>query len=174
MVTPTTLVNNWTAEAHKWFPATLGRCLLSITSSSSKSSKALDAEVRRFVSSHASVHPLLVLSYEMFRIYAPALNTMINLELLICDEGHRIKNALGTKTTLALGNCVAMRRLVLTGTPLQNNLEELYAVVHFVAPGYLGTLKEFQQRFVHVISTGRMPQAERLSIAQVAHCHAVH
>lgn len=56
----------------------------------------------------------------------------------------RLKNADGTLTTLALGNCIAMQRLVLTGTPIQNHLDELFAVVNFAAPGYLGTLKDFQ------------------------------
>jgi SNF2 family DNA or RNA helicase len=68
-----------------------------------------------FLSSHASEHPVLVISYEMFRTFAVAFNTLSSLEVLLCDEGHRLKNAYGTSTTLALGNCCAMRRLVLTG-----------------------------------------------------------
>ena len=80
----------------------------------------------------------MVISYEMFRTYSAALNTCDCLDVLVCDEGHRLKNACGTSTTWALGNSIAMRRLVLTGTPIQNNLEELYAVVQFVVPGYLG------------------------------------
>lgn len=82
----------------------------------------------------------------MFRSFAAAFNTVSALEVLVCDEGHRLKNAYGTQTSLALSNCCATRRLVLTGTPIQNNLDELYAVVHFTVPGYLGTLKEFQVR----------------------------
>lgn len=53
-----------------------------------------------------------------------------------------------------------MQRLVLTGTPLQNNLEELYAVVNFTVPGYLGTLEDFQHRFGRVIAAGQDPRAE--------------
>jgi SNF2 family DNA or RNA helicase len=52
----------------------------------------------------------------------------------------------GTKTSVALSNCMATRRLIITGTPIQNNLEELYAVVQFVAPGLLGSLRDFQVR----------------------------
>lgn len=77
------------------------------------------------------------MSYEMFRIYAPALNTVSSLEFVLCDEGHRIKG-LDSKISLALNNCAAIRRVVMTGTPVQNNLTELFALVNFVVPGYLG------------------------------------
>jgi SNF2 family DNA or RNA helicase len=73
--------------------------------------------------------------------------------------GHRLKNSVGTKTSLALGNCIATQRLVLTGTPIQNNLDELFAVVHFVAPHYLGTLEEFQRHSAKVIAAGNDPRA---------------
>jgi SNF2 family DNA or RNA helicase len=62
------------------------------------------------------------------------------IKLAVDFIGHRLKNAYGTKTTLALCNCCATKRLVLTGTPIQNNLKELYAVLQFVAPYYLGFL----------------------------------
>ena len=68
---------------------------------------------------------------------AEHLNKLRNWEAIVCDEGHRLKNADLTQTSLALGNCVAQRRLVLTGTPIQNNLDELYSVVNFVCPGYV-------------------------------------
>ena len=101
---------------------------------------------------------------------------------MVCDEGHRIKNALGTKTTLALGNCIATRRLVLTGTPIQNNLEELYAVVNFVIPNYFshflpavhvseGTnaeLKLFKEIFAEPIRKSKLPSASKRMKKQVS------
>lgn len=78
-----------------------------------------------------------------------------------------MKNSVGTKTSLALGNCIAMQRLVLTGTPIQNNLDELYAVVNFTVPGYLGTLDEFQRKFAKVISAGNDPQAPLEAVSKV-------
>lgn len=107
----------------------------------------MDLSVNRFITSHAVEHPLLVMSYDMFRIYAAALNTLPTLEFVICDEGHRIKG-LDSKISLALNNCAAMRRIVMTGTPVQNNLLELFALVNFVLPGYLGEdLAAFRSRY---------------------------
>lgn len=88
----------------------------------------------------------------MFRNYLEAFNTMNNLELLLCDEGHRIKNINGTKTSLALNNCCAMRRVVLTGTPIQNNLEELYTIINFIIPNYFGDIKEFRTNYISSIT----------------------
>lgn len=148
IICPSSLVDNWRAEVKKWFPKNLDRSALYINGSNRSSGvKGTDSIVDLFASSHPSMRPLLVLSYDMFRIYSDVLNEITTFNTVICDEGHKIKNALGTKTTLALGNCCAMQRLVLTGTPIQNNLNELFAVVQFAAPGYLGDLKEFQTRY---------------------------
>eukprot|EP01039_Chlorochromonas_danica_P001328 gene1328-1450_t len=166
IVTPLTLVENWLMEMNKWLPPSLSSSIIAIRSSSGVSSLSLDRDVNRFITSHASVHPLLVLSYDMFRCYAEALNTMTNLEILVCDEGHRIKDSLETKTVLALGNSCALRRLVITGTLFQNNLDELFSVVHFAAPGYLGTLKQFRQKFSVPIEKGRAASAPKTTLAK--------
>ena len=62
--------------------------------------------------------PLIMISqYSPYphRTYAAAFNTLTTLDVMLCDEGHRLKNAYGTGTTLALGNCCAIKRLLLTG-----------------------------------------------------------
>ena len=54
---------------------------------------------------------------------------------------------------------MATKRIVLTGTPIQNDLQELFAIVDFVAPGFLGTLYEFRQLFEGPIARSREPNA---------------
>lgn len=145
---PTGLINNWYSELQRWFPESLGRTAIVLSAiNQSKSAKSLDLQVNRFVTSHAVEHPLLVLSYDQFRIYAQALNTIPSLEFVFCDEGHRIKG-LDSKISLALNGCSAIRRVVMTGTPVQNNLQELFALVNFVAPGVLGDdVVAFRERY---------------------------
>ena len=74
-------------------------------------------------------------------------------DLLICDEGHRFKS-LGGAQLRALRCVRTQRRLLLTGTPVQNNLMEYYAMVSFVRDGLVGTARQFKQRFVLPISAG--------------------
>jgi DNA repair and recombination RAD54-like protein len=57
----------------------------------------------------------------MYRKYADKLHT-VRLGLLVCDEGHRLKNSDGNKTIAALAACPTRRRVLLTGTPVQNEL----------------------------------------------------
>ncbi|CAG9768579.1 unnamed protein product [Ceutorhynchus assimilis] len=75
-------------------------------------------------------------------------------DLVICDEGHLLRNK-QTQRTMALNKVKTKRRIVLTGTPLQNNLLEYYYMVHFVKPNLLGTEKEFKTNFVNPISNGQ-------------------
>jgi SNF2 family DNA or RNA helicase len=131
---------NWNQEISKWLKGLHSKTIF--VKSSQK-----DKQVYDFIQGHSSTHPLLVISYENFRSVAGHLNKLRNWETIICDEGHRLKNAELTQTSLALVNCVAQRRLVLTGTPIQNNLDELFTVINFVCPGYFGTLEEFTSNF---------------------------
>merc|ERR1719412_1150503 len=74
--------------------------------------------------------------------------------LVICDEGHVLKN---TKSALnqAMNKVKTRRRVILTGTPLHNNLSEYFAMVDFVKPKLLGTYNEFRNRFVNPITNGQ-------------------
>ena len=75
-------------------------------------------------------------------------------DLVICDEGHLLKNE-KSAINAAVNRIKTPRRIVLTGTPLQNNLNEYYEMVNFVQPNLLGTRKEFLDKFVNPITNGQ-------------------
>ncbi|RKP10548.1 SNF2 family N-terminal domain-containing protein, partial [Thamnocephalis sphaerospora] len=90
--------------------------------------------------------PVIVTSYEM------VMNDRKHLEkfawkYIIVDEGHRIKN-LNCKLIRELKACRSANRLLLTGTPLQNNLSELWSLLNFLLPDIFDDLESFQNWWV--------------------------
>lgn len=72
----------------------------------------------------------------------------------VLDEGHIIKNA-ASKLTKAVKRVRAEHRLILSGTPIQNNVLELWSLFDFLMPGFLGTEKIFHEKFAKPIAASR-------------------
>uniref|UniRef100_A0A803LNT7 Uncharacterized protein n=1 Tax=Chenopodium quinoa TaxID=63459 RepID=A0A803LNT7_CHEQI len=152
IVTPTSLVNNWEAEIKKWVQDRVH--LIALCESSRED--CLSA-IENFTNSRSKTQVLIV-SYETFRMHAPKFSHSGSCDLLICDEAHRLKNG-QTITNKALASLVCKRRILLSGTPMQNDLEELYAMVNFTNPGILGDDAHFRRYYQAPILNGREPTA---------------
>lgn len=77
-----------------------------------------------------------------------------NIGLLLCDEGHRLKNS-ESLTFSALDSLNVQRRIILSGTPIQNDLSEYFSLINFVNPGLLGSRNEFRKTYELPILKGR-------------------
>lgn len=154
VVVPSSLVDNWRQEIKQW----LGNERLPAATVSAGPEAA--QHCKDFKYSH---HKVLILSYETARKHAASL-TGCGIDLLVCDEGHRLKASGGSKTIDALASLGCSRRLLLTGTPIQNNLQEFYALCDFVCPGVLGSSSVFQRVYATAISAGREKNASEVAV----------
>ncbi|XP_059099415.1 DNA repair and recombination protein RAD54-like isoform X1 [Tigriopus californicus] len=150
VVAPSSLVKNWYNEISKWLG---GRVTPLAIDGGSKSD--IDRNLTGFMNTYGRrpVNPILIISYETFRLHAKVLHQS-EVGLVLCDEGHRLKNS-ENQTYQALMNLKARRRVLLSGTPIQNDLLEYFSLVHFVNEGILGTANEFRRKFENPILRGR-------------------
>ncbi|KAJ8353876.1 hypothetical protein SKAU_G00214430 [Synaphobranchus kaupii] len=145
VVTPGSLVKNWAAEFQKW----LGRERINVFTVDQ------DHKVEDFASS--SLCSVLVISYEMLLRSVEQVGR-VEFSLVICDEGHRLKNS-SIKTSSALSSLACVRRVILTGTPVQNDLQEFYSIIEFVNPGVLGSSSAYRKVYEEPILRSRQPSA---------------
>lgn len=149
IVCPASLVRNWVNEIRKWLgDERLKPVALESGVSTYESKEAMAAFI------NGAVRRLLVISYEMFRVNAAQIYQS-QCGLMVCDEGHRLKSACGNKTIEALRKLPCRRRVILSGTPVQNDLEEFFAVCDFVNPGCLNSLSSFRAVFANPIISSR-------------------
>lgn len=100
---------------------------------------------------------IVITSYEICRNDCDFLNP-INWNYCVLDEGHLIKNA-KSKLAVAVKSFQSNHRLILSGTPIQNNVLELWSLFDFLMPGFLGTEKVFQERFAKPIAASRFAKS---------------
>lgn len=151
---PSSLVKNWGNEFVKW----LGPGRVSTMVIDGGSSSDIDKNIEYFMTPSTCrlrqrPYPVLIISYETLRIHSAALKGG-EVGLLLCDEGHRLKNK-DSQTYQVLNEINVKRRVLLSGTPIQNDLLEYYSLVDFVNSGILGTANEFNKRFGNPIIRGR-------------------
>lgn len=97
--------------------------------------------------------PVMIVSYETLRNLTEVLG-QTEVGLLLADEGHRLKNA-DSLTFTALNSIKVHRRVILSGTPIQNDLSEYFALLSFAIPDLLGGRLEFRKNYEIAILKGR-------------------
>lgn len=103
-------------------------------------------------------YDVVITSYEVVRNDLTSLEDMTWLYCVL-DEGHVIKNA-KTKLTRSVKCIKAQHRLILSGTPIQNNVLELWSLFDFLMPGFLGSEASFNERFSKPILSNRDGKAK--------------
>ncbi|KAF9013902.1 DNA repair protein, SNF2 family [Cyathus striatus] len=149
---PSSLVKNWANELVKW----LGKDTLTPLAIDGKGGKAeLLEKVSRWVAAGGRnvTQPVMIVSYETLRTLSAHL-AHCKIGLLLCDEGHRLKNS-DSLTFQALNALDVNRRVILTGTPIQNDLSEYFSLLNFANPNFLGSKNEFRKNFENAIIRGR-------------------
>ncbi|KWU43883.1 hypothetical protein RHOSPDRAFT_18878 [Rhodotorula sp. JG-1b] len=148
IVCPVTLIKNWSQEFKKW----LGKDRVRVIVGDSKQA------IETFM--YSKNYDVIVIGYEKVREHVELLKAaQPPIGLVICDEGHRLKSD-KTKTSKALQSLSCMRRVILSGTPIQNNLGEFFAMLaDFVNPGILQNADHFKKNFERPIMAARQPDA---------------
>jgi TATA-binding protein-associated factor len=102
-------------------------------------------------------HDVIIISYEVLRNDIEYLSKL-RFNYCCLDEGHVIKNP-STKLTKSVKMVKAFHRLILSGTPVQNNVMDLWSLFDFLMPGFLGTEAQFQEKFGKPILASREAKA---------------
>lgn len=148
IIMPVSLLPNWEKEFKKWCP---GISVTQFHGGSKKERERNLLKVQRRGHVMLTSYGIVLNALEMLAEYD---GQPFVWDYVILDEGHKIKNP--TKTTKAVHAIPSRNRLVLTGTPVQNNLLELWALYDFVHQGtLLGSLKTFKIQYENVITKAR-------------------
>ncbi|CAG0923058.1 unnamed protein product [Notodromas monacha] len=137
VIVPKSTVANWMSEFKRWVPTLRAVCLLG------------DQETRNRVIketlSHHGTWDVCVTSYEMV-IREKSVLKKIAWKYMVIDEAHRIKNE-KSKLSDIVREFNTQNRLLITGTPLQNNLHELWALLNFLLPHVFNSSEDFDEWF---------------------------
>ena len=146
VVCPTSLLGNWRDEALRWAPEL--RVMVHHGSDRGDLASALDP-------ASGPAAQLVITSYGILARDSDALS-QLEFAAVILDEASAIKNP-DTRNAVAARRLRAATRLALSGTPVENSVRDLWSILSFAMPGYLGSRKDFQQRFEKPLGSSAGP-----------------
>ena len=145
IVCPTSLVTNWENEARKFTPE-LKTLVLEGADRAARFNSIADVD-------------MVITSYALLRRDIDTLRE-INFSTAVLDEAQHIKNP-ETQNAQAAYALRATHRFVLTGTPMENSVRDLWSIMNFALPGYLGNRNDFRERYELPIARGSAPDVQR-------------
>ncbi|MEH2023671.1 SNF2-related protein [Nostoc sp.] len=134
LVCPTSVLGNWEREVNKFAPSLK---ILQYHGDKRPKGKAFLEAVKK--------HDLIVTSYSLLHRDIKLLQS-VSWQIIVLDEAQNVKNP-EAKQSKAVRQLSATFRIALTGTPVENRLQELWSILDFLNPGYLGNKQFFQRRF---------------------------
>lgn len=190
VVAPATVMKQWVNEFHTWWPPfrvsilhTSGSGMIDVGREAQFEDELMSAapasygrkpltksqkSAKKIVDRVAKDGHILVTTYSGLQTYADLLITM-DWEYAILDEGHKIRNP-NTAITIYCKELRTANRIILSGTPMQNNLVELWSLFDFVFPMRLGTLVNFRNQFEFPIRQGGYANASNLQVQTAMKC----
>lgn len=191
VVCPATVMKQWVNEFHDWWPPlrvtilhSSGSGMINIQSESNREDKMLEEtwnpnarnmpltaaqkSARKILQPILDSGGVLVTTYSGLQSYAPLL-IPVDWSYAILDEGHKIRNP-NTAITIYCKELRTPNRIILSGTPMQNNLIELWSLFDFVFPMRLGTLVNFRNQFDIPVRQGGYANASNLQVQTAYKC----
>uniref|UniRef100_A0A8C4TWE2 DNA excision repair protein ERCC-6 n=1 Tax=Falco tinnunculus TaxID=100819 RepID=A0A8C4TWE2_FALTI len=163
IVCPATVMHQWVKEFHTWWPPFRVAVLHETGSYTNKKVKLIH-EI-------ASCHGILITSYSYIRLMRDNIHSY-DWHYVILDEGHKIRNP-NAAVTLVCKQFRTPHRIILSGSPMQNNLKELWSLFDFIFPGKLGTLPVFMEQFSVPITMGGYANASPVQVKTAYKCACV-
>ena len=161
IVCPATMIHQWVSELHKWWPPF--RVAVLHSSGSSTQRVGIIREIAK-----AGPGNILITTYAALRIQQEAILPH-QWHYVILDEGHQIRNP-DAAITIAAKQVRTAHRLILSGSPVQNNLRELWSLFDFIYPGKLGTLPVFMAEFSIPMTQGSYVNASENMVRMAYEC----
>ncbi|KAF6845491.1 DNA repair protein rhp26 [Colletotrichum musicola] len=180
VVVPATVMKQWVNEFHRWWPPlrvsilhSSGSGMMNQHEDDSDDDAPLEegrnrAAARKIVKRVVKSGHVLVTTYAGLQSYDQELLSQ-EWGYAILDEGHKIRNP-NADITVACKNLNTVHRLILSGTPIQNNLTELWSLFDFIFPMRLGNLVSFRTQFELPIKQGGYANATNLQVLTAEKC----
>lgn len=175
IVAPATVLHHWLNEMHRWCPLMRTVIFHDISPTGSilnkKSEKVIEAAIRRLQldnttrNNNTTIHGTglsIIITYDGLRRHRDSL-LRIEWTAICLDEGQKIRNPT-TEITSLCKELPSYHRIILSGTPIQNSLRELWSLFDFVYPGRLGFLTTFELEFANPIRAGGYTNASKLQV----------
>mmetsp|Transcript_23819 Transcript_23819/g.93650 ORF Transcript_23819/g.93650 Transcript_23819/m.93650 type:complete len:919 (-) Transcript_23819:694-3450(-) len=167
IVVPATLLQQWKREFFNWWPSVD----VTILHTSDMTGGLTSKEVRKQVRALRRSKSALVTTYELVRRNRDPF-IVADWAYVILDEGHRIRNP-DADVTLTIKRLETPHRIIMSGSPIQNRLRELWSLFDFIFPGKLGTLPVFEREFSVPIAIGGYATASAAQIHTAYHCSII-